>query len=72
MRRWQDEKVKAPDITYETVLRDLIRRDEQDMNREVDPLRPTEDAIVVDTTGMSFDAVVDRLLDIVREAQAHE
>ena len=54
------------------MLRDLIRRDEQDMNREVDPLRPTEDAIVVDTTGMSFDAVVDRLLDIVREAQAHE
>lgn len=72
MRRWQDEKVKNPGSTYEDVLADLIRRDHQDMNREVDPLRPTEDATIVDTTGMSFDEVVDQLCAIVKEALQHE
>lgn len=60
----------APD-TYEQVLADLIRRDDQDMHRAVDPLRPAEDALVVDTTDMTFDQVVEAILQIV-EAKQHE
>ena len=53
------------------MLRDLPARDEQDMNREVDPLRPTEDAVIVDSTDMNFDQVVDYILKIVEE-KTHE
>lgn len=70
MRRFKDEQAKDPTTTYEQVLADLIRRDEQDMNRETDPLRPTEDATIVDTTGMTFDQVVDHLMALAKEAQA--
>ena len=42
-------------------------RDAQDMNREVDPLRPTEDAVIVDSTDMTFEQVVDHILAIVEE-----
>ncbi|MBO5995328.1 MAG: precorrin-6y C5,15-methyltransferase (decarboxylating) subunit CbiE, partial [Firmicutes bacterium] len=45
--------------TYEQVLRQVIERDEQDMNRPVEPLRQAEDATLLDTTDLSFDQVVE-------------
>ena len=42
-----------------------------DMNREVDPLRPTEDAVIVDSTDMNFEQVVTYILNIVEE-KTHE
>lgn len=72
MRRFKDEQAKDPSITYEQVLADLIARDEQDMNRETDPLRPTPDATIVDTTSFDFDQTVEKLLSIVKEATHHE
>ncbi|MBQ7305784.1 MAG: (d)CMP kinase, partial [Clostridia bacterium] len=44
-RRWLEMQQKGASDTYEQVLEDLKKRDDQDMNREVDPLRPTEDAV---------------------------
>ena len=70
-RRWNEMKDKPDAPSYEEVLRDLRARDEQDMNREVDPLRPTEDAVIVDSTDMNFDQVVDYILNIVEE-KTHE
>ena len=58
---------KGSDVPYEEVLRDLKARDEQDMNRKVDPLRPTPDAVIVDSTHLSFDEVVETILGIVKE-----
>ena len=55
--------------TYEQVLEDLKKRDEQDMNRPVEPLRKAEDAVEVDSTGLSFDETVETILRIV-EAKA--
>ena len=66
-RRWNEMKDKPDAPSYEEVLRDLRARDEQDMNREVDPLRPTEDAVIVDSTGMNFEQVVEYILGIVEE-----
>ncbi len=67
-RRRHLEMVAKGDTTpYEDVLRDLKARDEQDMNREVDPLRPTQDAVIVDTTDMNFEQVVAYILRIVEE-----
>ncbi|MBE5797452.1 MAG: (d)CMP kinase [Clostridiales bacterium] len=66
-RRWLEMQQKGDTTPYETVLVDLRARDEQDMNREVDPLRPTEDAVIVDSTGIGFDEVVEQILGIVKE-----
>ena len=64
-RRFLELQQKGAPDTYEQVLADLIRRDAQDMNREVDPLRQAEDAVCVDSTALSFDEVVDAILTIV-------
>ena len=66
-RRFLELQKKGTSDTYEQVLEDLKKRDAQDMGRAVDPLRPTEDAVIVDTTGIPFDGVVDRILQIVEE-----
>ncbi|MBQ8555254.1 MAG: (d)CMP kinase [Clostridia bacterium] len=70
-RRWNEMKDKPDAPSYEEVLRDLRARDAQDMNREVDPLRPTEDAVIVDSTEMNFEQVVAYILKIVEE-KTHE
>ncbi len=54
-------------MTFEQVLSEVRARDERDMNRKTDPLRRAEDAILVDSTELSFDQTVQMILDIVRE-----
>lgn len=61
-RRYDELVRKGQETTYEEVLADVIARDEQDMNREVDPLRPAEDAQIVDTTDMNQQQVVENIL----------
>lgn len=61
-RRFAELQAKGEDITFEQVLEDVIRRDEQDMNREVDPLRPAEDAQIVDSSDMNKQQVVNNIL----------
>lgn len=70
MRRFLELQKKGSPDTYEQVLEDLKQRDWQDMHREVDPLRPAEDATIVDTTEMTFDQVVEHIIAIVKEKQA--
>ena len=48
------------------VLADLEQRDERDSTREHSPLRAAEDAVEVDTTGLSIDEVVDRIVELAR------
>jgi CMP/dCMP kinase len=52
----------------ETVLRDQALRDAQDRSREHSPLRPAPDAVELDSTGMSVDEVVERIVRMVRAA----
>ena len=49
------------------MLEEVIKRDEQDMNRPVEPLRQAEDSVLVDSTNLTFDEVVDTILRIVEE-----
>jgi CMP/dCMP kinase len=53
----------------ETVMRDQALRDEQDRSREHSPLRAAPDAVELDTTGLSADEVVQRVVDLVRMAE---
>ena len=54
----------------ETVLRDQALRDAQDEGREHSPLKPAEDAVEVDTTGLTVEQVVERIAGLVRASQA--
>ena len=67
-RRRNDQNIAAglPD-DYDTVLADVIRRDHLDSTRPVSPLRAAPDAVVVDTSDMTRDEVIDRLCDLVAE-----
>ncbi len=54
-------------MTLDAVASEMAARDRADSTRAASPLRPAEDAHVVDTTGVSIDDVVERVLEIVRE-----
>ena len=54
-------------VNLEDVLRQMLERDERDANREVAPLKPAEDALIIDTTGVELGDVLDRLEKIVRD-----
>ena len=49
-------------ISREKVKEDLIRRDDQDMNRSLAPLKPAEDATIIDTTELTLNQVVEKIL----------
>lgn len=67
-RRRNDQNVAAGlPGDYETVLADVRRRDHLDSTRPVSPLRAAADAVVVDTSDMTRDQVIDRLCDLVAE-----
>ena len=64
-RRFAELSALGMELTEEDVLRDLRRRDRIDSERSVSPLRPAEDAVVLDTDGLTLEKVVQRLMEIV-------
>ncbi len=66
-RRFNEFVSKGINTPMETVLKDIAYRDEQDSNRAVAPLKPAEDSVILDTSEMSFDSVVEAVLKIVSE-----
>jgi CMP/dCMP kinase len=68
-RRAAELEERGQKANLEQVKEEMIRRDRQDSTRAIAPLKQAEDAILVDTSGMSIDSVLDRLESIVRNAQ---
>lgn len=64
-RRYRELIEKGQDVMYETVLEDIRKRDHNDMTRKMNPLRKADDAIELDTTGMSIDEVTDYIYNEV-------
>ena len=50
------------------IERDIIARDEQDVNREIAPLKQAEDAIYLDTSDMTIEEVVTKIVSLVQKA----
>lgn len=71
-RRYEEDLSKGLSVTYEAVLSEMRARDAQDMNRQVDPLRPAEDAVLVDSTTLSQEQVVEAVLSLVRPVLSGE
>lgn len=65
-RRYDELKSKGKDVSYEDVFSDIVHRDKQDMERELNPLRKAEDAVEIDTTGLNIQEVVDIILKKVQ------
>lgn len=61
-RRYKQLKEKGMSVTIPALLREIQARDDRDSQRSVAPLRPADDAVTVDTTGVGIDAVVERLM----------
>ena len=66
-RRYIELQEKGMDVIYEDVLKDVIDRDYADSHRDIAPLKPADDAIMVDTSGEDRDTSIERLLKIMRE-----
>jgi CMP/dCMP kinase len=66
-RRYKQLKEKGVTATLAGLSKEIAERDRRDITRTASPLVASEDAVLLDTTGMSVDAVVERVLDIVRE-----
>ena len=67
MRRYKELIEKGNDVNYEEVLEDLVQRDYNDSPREIAPLKPAEDGVILDTTGMSLEESVNAIIKIIKE-----
>lgn len=61
-RRFLEEEARGGSRTFDEVLAEIRRRDEIDSTRSIAPLRPAEDSIIVDSTGLTPDQVVEDIL----------
>lgn len=68
MRRYKELREKGAKDTYEEVLADLLQRDYNDSHRAVAPLKPAEDSITVDNSGLSLDDSIEQVLSVIRAA----
>ena len=55
------------DVLFEEVLRDVQERDYNDSHRAVAPLKQAEDAVLLDTTGITLEESVSRLIQCIKE-----
>jgi cytidylate kinase len=63
----RSQEVSRQDSEYETILEAMIRRDRIDSSRQVAPLRPAQDAVIIDTTDLTVEQVLDRVLELVQD-----
>ena len=66
-RRYEENKQKGIDMSYEEVLQNIKLRDENDMNKEIGSLQIAPDSIVVDTTGFEIEQSVEKISEIIKE-----
>ncbi|ORX97696.1 cytidylate kinase [Basidiobolus meristosporus CBS 931.73] len=66
-RRYKEMQAKNLEGSYETILKELLERDHADMTRKISPLKKADDAIVVDTSDMTFNEQVERIVTLANE-----
>ena len=66
-RRFLELREKGEDADLEKIEQDIIERDYRDMHRETSPLRQAQDAVLVDSSNMTIDEVVERIISLCRK-----
>ncbi|NIW24697.1 MAG: cytidylate kinase, partial [Gammaproteobacteria bacterium] len=67
-RRYKQLSEKGIDVSLATLSREIVERDQRDANRPIAPLRPADDARVLDSTGLTAEQVIETVLGWVDEA----
>jgi cytidylate kinase len=70
-RRWAELKDKGMEANLEEIEKDIIERDHRDMTREFAPLKQAEDAILLDSSTMNIDEVVDSIINLYHDKCFH-
>lgn len=65
-RRYKEMCEKGFEVNLEDVIRDIVKRDEIDSNREFAPLVKADDAIEIDTTGLGIDEVANKIIENIK------
>jgi len=71
-RRYLEQKSKDESVEYQRILESVQKRDRIDSSREVAPLRPANDAVIIDSDGINADQVYSQVLALVRAYQVDE
>ena len=71
-RRYAERKAKGEEADYDEILKQVAERDRFDMTREIAPLRPALGCVILDSTDMSADEVVDAIASLAKEIEAQE
>ena len=66
-RRQLQLQQKGINVNFDNLLQEIQERDFRDRNRPVAPLKPADDAVVIDSTSMSIDAVFNQVLALVNQ-----
>ena len=66
-RRWKEYQEKGIECDINKIEEDIIARDNQDMTREVSPLKQADDAVLVDSSNMTIDEVIDNIYNLANE-----
>lgn len=69
-RRYDELVEKGEKCDYEAIKEDIEKRDYEDMNREISPLKQADDAVLVDTSDMNIEQVVEALRKIIDDKKA--
>ena len=67
LRRFEDEQERGTTQTYEQILEEIIERDEQDYSREIAPLKPAVDAVILDNSDLQAHETLAKALKIIKE-----
>ncbi len=65
-RRYRQLKDKGEDVKIAALLNEIQERDARDSGRKTAPLKPAEDAVIVDTTGLGIEEVLGQVLDLIK------
>ncbi len=66
-RRYRELKEKGLNVNYDRILREVKERDRLDKTRKESPLKPAEDAVIIDTSDKDIDQVFRQLIDIIKK-----
>ena len=67
VRRFKENQTKGIDTPLDVLEKEIEERDYKDSHREISPLTQAKDAVLVDTTSLTIDQVVDQILEIINQ-----
>lgn len=71
-RRCKELTEKGVEVSYDDVLSDIIKRDYNDSHREIAPLKPAEDSIIIDTSEIDLENSIKLVIDTIRKTVAEK